>query len=340
MKRIFTLISCCVLAFGAYAQENYTLFNAEDRNFKDSTYRVEVNSGEVNWAVANPDTAYNCSDSVGMFIRPVTGGGGEEWSRFFYVETRGDSVWDVDCYVPSDSLQGNTGASTLMVDIWTTADTGSTFEVSYTTTLGWPNGRHGTYWGKSSKVRQWHTIEIPFWEFPPLTGTCCGANFIIPNSDSINIFILAFGHGTQNAAPDTFYFDNIRVAHPRLRTDANMCSVVDTGVTAPCYNSDTGTTGPIDTIGIAELYDGVSVDLYPNPAYESLTLSYNFKTPGMNSVVIRDNVGRIIQNVHATRFNSVGVVTETIDISGLKAGVYFVEIKHGSERLIKKVIKS
>ncbi|RZK97330.1 MAG: T9SS type A sorting domain-containing protein, partial [Pedobacter sp.] len=75
----------------------------------------------------------------------------------------------------------------------------------------------------------------------------------------------------------------------------------------------------------------MTLNLYPNPVADRLTLVFN-DTRLLNSVArIRTVAGATLQTVKLTSFR------QQIDMSTLPAGIYFVNFANGSvERIIKK----
>lgn len=106
---------------------------------------------------------------------------------------------------------------------------------------------------------------------------------------------------------------------------------------------------PANAIGILELYledialditseeqVGLQVDLYPNPAAESVQLSVEVIHPGIYSVELSSSVGRRILALkpHMNR----GANTLHIDTDLLENGVYILTIQGASGSISKKVV--
>jgi len=85
-----------------------------------------------------------------------------------------------------------------------------------------------------------------------------------------------------------------------------------------------------DTSGIENLTVD-SVTLFPNPVESSFTISFLDKR--INKISITDSTGKVI--VKTSNLNQ----DNTIDISGLDKGVYFVKIQIENKTIIKKIIK-
>jgi hypothetical protein len=87
--------------------------------------------------------------------------------------------------------------------------------------------------------------------------------------------------------------------------------------------------------GLEEL-TGNALVVYPNPAKDALTISYN--TPGEERIHVE------LYNVYGQKINnfieknSIGLFSITIDISYLESGVYVIRLK-GDRSVQKKFVK-
>lgn len=77
-----------------------------------------------------------------------------------------------------------------------------------------------------------------------------------------------------------------------------------------------------------------SFSLFPNPAKDHLQINLNLSEAGPIQVQLIDMMGRSIK---ALRLPS-GVITETIDISRIKSGIYLIRVDAGDESFTEKVI--
>lgn len=96
-------------------------------------------------------------------------------------------------------------------------------------------------------------------------------------------------------------------------------------------------TGPS---GIAEQPQGniLNLNLYPNPANEHAKLSLNLSKPSMLEVRVLDVMGREVKNVYNGNC-AAGQNTIDMDLTGLKQGIYFYQLKAGeSVNMYKFVI--
>lgn len=80
-------------------------------------------------------------------------------------------------------------------------------------------------------------------------------------------------------------------------------------------------------------YDGMAVNVYPNPANEAATVS--FEAQGDYAVVLTDMTGRNILNI---RSNANGNVQEVLNLQGLTSGVYMVNISTNGQTATRSLV--
>jgi hypothetical protein len=85
-----------------------------------------------------------------------------------------------------------------------------------------------------------------------------------------------------------------------------------------------------NTVGITEINKNDKVVIYPNPA----NVKINIDIENYNEVIITDISGKVVMNLE-----SVSNQNNTIDISNLSNGIYFVTIKSDRQLITKKLIK-
>ena len=88
--------------------------------------------------------------------------------------------------------------------------------------------------------------------------------------------------------------------------------------------------------GVAEQpKNSLSLAVYPNPAYEKLFLKFNSTRSDKLSYSIMDMFGRTVSANQLTGNSN----EETVDISSLSEGVYFVRMNSGQNTTTTKFIK-
>lgn len=81
-----------------------------------------------------------------------------------------------------------------------------------------------------------------------------------------------------------------------------------------------------------------SLNIYPNPANNFIKINFFLKNSGTPSILIYDSYGRKIKTISDTYLQN-GIYSENLDISGLDAGLYFIELKSKTENSVKRFLK-
>jgi hypothetical protein len=79
------------------------------------------------------------------------------------------------------------------------------------------------------------------------------------------------------------------------------------------------------------------MSLSPNPANQHFVLALNFAKPCQANVIIRDQLGRVIQQLHNQHWNA-GKTQQTINVAGFNPGIYFVTIQAEGANITQKLI--
>ncbi len=90
-------------------------------------------------------------------------------------------------------------------------------------------------------------------------------------------------------------------------------------------------------VGIKEIDELKNLSLYPVPANEQTTLTFDLKTASKVTVRLIDNLGREIEQISNTNL-AAGNHRFTISTNNLPAGIYFVQITVDGKVLNKKLI--
>ena len=88
-----------------------------------------------------------------------------------------------------------------------------------------------------------------------------------------------------------------------------------------CFGSDTIT---VNFVGFENSIDK-QIQVYPNPSTENITISSNFQINSPTVLNIFNLTGKLILSNNIEMKNG---FSEVIDISSLRNGVYFIEIKN------------
>ena len=92
-----------------------------------------------------------------------------------------------------------------------------------------------------------------------------------------------------------------------------------------CYQSGAGISDYFQT----------SLNIYPNPAFENITLDFTTENEVSGTVIIRDIIGRVCKQV------DINSKTSVISISDLPQGIYILTfIDENNRKLTKKIVKA
>jgi hypothetical protein len=89
-------------------------------------------------------------------------------------------------------------------------------------------------------------------------------------------------------------------------------------------------------LGMEEL-EGVSgVQLYPNPASNDLTITYNSLVTSIMQLQVADQTGRVVCTKQVN--SATGANTHRLDVSNLAAGVYQLQVIRGNQSTSRKIV--
>jgi hypothetical protein len=77
--------------------------------------------------------------------------------------------------------------------------------------------------------------------------------------------------------------------------------------------------------------------VYPNPAGSKASLVYQSKASGRSSLRIYDVSGRLVKTFAFQKGE--GTYSRSIDLGGMKSGMYYIEISTGNSRTRTKLVK-
>jgi len=88
---------------------------------------------------------------------------------------------------------------------------------------------------------------------------------------------------------------------------------------------------------IEEVSNLQNLGIFPNPAKKKCTISFTVRQQVSNYILsLTDITGKELKKQRINAFGS--SFSKEIDVADLAKGVYFVEIRAGSERLTKKIV--
>lgn len=175
-----------------------------------------------------------------------------------------------------------------------------------------------------------------------LNGTCYGVtktpngNFAVAGAaytDSRSIVVIdSTGAGYCNAVTST-----VSVVPPDAFTMATATPVIippnilAQAVTNASTTLTLTTSTLCGTLGMNEIEENNALVVYPNPVRDQLTLVMDDKVVGSARVTFWNVLG---EQVYA-----VNVMGNVVDVSGLTAGVYLMEVVVDGERVVRRVVK-
>ena len=79
------------------------------------------------------------------------------------------------------------------------------------------------------------------------------------------------------------------------------------------------------------------MSLSPNPTNNLVTINLSFNKQAIANVIIRDQLGRVIQQLHNQHWNA-GKTQQTINVAGFNPGIYFVTMQAEGANITQKLI--
>jgi len=103
-----------------------------------------------------------------------------------------------------------------------------------------------------------------------------------------------------------------------------------------CTSALVPVTAEVVITGINHVVNNENIQLFPNPATDKITLSWGKNINSQIQVNIVDVAGRVAQTVSYN--NMTANAQQTIDISKLAKGVYFVKIRSANSEMVEKLV--
>ena len=190
-------------------------------------------------------------------------------------------------------------------------------------------GWAGSYSGSSSQFQYTPTIQLNTWYTVVMTyendtmrfyvngvkkSTYKGSGPITTSTDSLHI---GANYRTYIGYSYWFngYMDDLRI-YDRVLADSDI------------------TTYSLDVQDVTATIE--DVQLYPNPATDRVMLKGSVRTLAQVQLCMTNNVGQVVHS--ATVQPAQGMIEQSIDISGLNKGFYFVRLVSGTESMTKKLV--
>ena len=260
---------------------------------------VNTTSNPVNVIYSFTTSAYACSTTqqVTVSVKPVP-----------TVTLNGNSP----ICEGNNSVISASGASTYS---WSNSATGPSITVSPTTTTTFSVTGTNTFGCDDSK-------QITVTVDPLPTIVLSAAQHSICTGESTT---LSVSGGTANV-----WFDNSTASSVAVSPTVTTWFKVTVTNSFGCSNTDSTQVSVDPCTGIIEIGNDISkhVDIYPNPAHESVTVAFNARDAGKFSLKLYDLSGKLVkeENVLAVK----GDNTYEMTLNGVAKGVYTIVLEKGS----------
>nr|MBP9187170.1 T9SS type A sorting domain-containing protein [Bacteroidia bacterium] len=110
----------------------------------------------------------------------------------------------------------------------------------------------------------------------------------------------------------------------KVRVDSIGCSAMSDSVM-------------ITTVGLKEVNSISNVMVYPNPTSGIATVEATFSNKANTIITVTDMFGRLVSTFNMGDITS---LNDTVNLTALADGVYFIQVKHGDDTLTQRVVKA
>ncbi len=94
----------------------------------------------------------------------------------------------------------------------------------------------------------------------------------------------------------------------------------------------------VNNVGMDNLGSIGSISVYPNPTNSGITLNVIFTEKAATTISVVDMFGKVAQRVDAGEVSE--IKDEMLNLQDLADGIYFIQVTHGNNAAVKKVIKA
>jgi plastocyanin len=98
-------------------------------------------------------------------------------------------------------------------------------------------------------------------------------------------------------------------------------------------------TGTSTNVPAQVAFPDKSMIVYPNPFQGQVFLQFNLAEPSSVEVDLFDITGRIVKRIYQNKLEAGNPTTQSIDLTFLKPGQYFLRYKSDRENITQKVVK-
>ena len=184
----------------------------------------------------------------------------------------------------------------------------------------------------SGPSKYWNNSDCE-WLISPSNGKPITLNFYQFNTESGKDFITIY-NGDNTSAPVLGTFSGSTLPPVLVSTGSKMLI----RFTTDDQNNDFGWTIAYTSIvaGLETEKNIENVEIFPNPAHSILNIELTLNKPTNTIINILDLSGKIIYS--ETKYNPVGKINNSINVSSLSKGIYFLRIVSDNSVINKKVI--
>jgi hypothetical protein len=181
-----------------------------------------------------------------------------------------------------------------------------------------------------NQVDGWGALITPFGIFNTLR-----VKSILDRTDTISLDTLGFGISIPRPTQIQYKWLAAGMKIPVLEIDADI--ILNNEVVSKITYQDS-LRDSVMQVGIAPVFQNISgTIIFPNPANGNSSLYYQLSNSSTVEIYLTDLTGRKIETI-ANGFENSGSHIQPIDLNGINAGLYFVQIVSGSSTTTQKIV--
>lgn len=138
----------------------------------------------------------------------------------------------------------------------------------------------------------------------------------------------------NNGTVSTSYYANV-YGYNGAFSNAS-CYTLKVSLSATAWRTDGSTDGPVEEIEVPVSFEDAGFAIFPNPAADAATLEIPLTEDADVQISVLDPAGRAA--VQMTQSISKASNRVNLDLSRLAAGIYFVQVRNGSEIATRKLV--
>lgn len=180
-------------------------------------------------------------------------------------------------------------------------------------------------------------LSNPNWVVAEANGVSDPSTYVDFGSQTFEDVINVIGYDWKTFNMSTFVYDiSDDVVFFMQNEGGDIWKIIPTGFGGSTTGDVDFTKEQLTFAGIAKNGDNQLVEIYPNPASDRITITFDSKA-STTQVIVRNTNG---QTVVTEEFSSSsGLTQKQLDIASLNKGLYFVEIVQNGLSTTKSIIK-